>query len=195
MESAIDYGSTYGCLQLPTCNRRTESSQYKHRKLITALLYAARIPTPRLVKLPVRVDYNNPVDASGWVDDVDTSHWFPHGVQYTKVDSLPGCTKSLRNAYTIVTSSQQDLGPHNRCVFANLGIDIRGNVVVIRHSSQNAVRATNLHSAERQFLDVLLERLVFVRDALLYTFANFMCWYSRTHRTLRSKFIDGTEGS
>ncbi|RDX53636.1 hypothetical protein OH76DRAFT_1342947, partial [Lentinus brumalis] len=125
---------------------------------VSALLYAANVAQPRMVQLPVSVDYDDAVDATGWVADVITDHWFPHGSVYSGVDRLPGCTRPLKDRYTIVTSGRKERAPLNKCLMDRFGVLVHGNVLILRHASRQGVRVTNMHSSERQFVDIILEQ-------------------------------------
>ncbi len=164
--SAVGLRDWKACLKREVCgaslvNRRYQADrrlQHKGARLVSALLYAANVAQPRMVQLPVSVDYDDAVDATGWVADVNTGHWFPHGSLYSGLDRLPGCTRRLRNSYTVVTSGHKERAPLNKCLMNRFGLLVHGNVLVLRHASRQPVRVTNMHSSERQFVDILLEQ-------------------------------------
>lgn len=113
---------------------------------------------PRMVRLPVHVDYEDAADASGWIADVDTAQWFPNGTTYTKVESHPIVGGRLKNCYTVVTPSRGRSGQVNKCILAMSGIKMRGNVIVLRHAKRVPVQVTSVHSSECQFLDAIVAR-------------------------------------
>ena len=122
------------------------------------LLYATNMKCPTMVQLPVFVDYDDALDATGWVADVSTAHWFPRGATYTKIEKLPGLERQLENCYTIVTSANAEYAPPNKCMLARLGLSMCGNVIVLRHARRQPMRVSNMHYSERQFVDALLMR-------------------------------------
>ncbi len=132
--------------------------QHKGARLVCALLYAANVTQPRMVQLPVSVDYDDAVDATGWVADVNTGQWFPHGSVYSGHDRVPGSPRQLKNRYTVVTSGHKGRAPMNKCVMDRFGLLVHGNVLVLRHASREPVRVTNMHSSERQFVDIIVEQ-------------------------------------
>lgn len=118
-----------------------------------------------MVQLPLLIDYNDVVDATGWVADVESAHWFPHGSHYTKVNNFPGSSRLLRNGYSVVTALDQAQALRNECVQGRFGLSVGGNVLVLRHAYYRPWQVTNLHSSERQFVDLLVERLVIESSA------------------------------
>ncbi len=139
-------------------DRTNSVAQYHGAKLVSAVLYAANIGQPRMVQLPVSTDYSDSVDATGWVADVDTTHWFPYGSVYTTIDRMPGSARQLKNRYTVVRSKHEERTPLNKCLMERFGLLVHGNVLVLRHSSRRPVQATSMHSSERQFVDVMVEK-------------------------------------
>lgn len=113
-----------------------------------------------MIQLIVRTVADDVAEASGWVSDVDITRWFQHGGTYTTVRTLPGTRYTLKNRYTIITSKDERSAPLNQCVRAKFGVDLRGNVLVIRHRSRVPEMAMNVHPSERQFLDFMMERCV-----------------------------------
>ena len=125
---------------------------------MNALLYPTGIQRPRMVRLPVDIDYTDAVDATGWVADTHTAPWFPNGAKYTKVDSHLREDRPLKNCYTIVTSCKQRPAQINKCILGMFGIRIRGNVLVLRHARLITVQVTSMHPSEGQFVDAIVAR-------------------------------------
>ncbi len=126
--------------------------------MIYGLLFATDVDRPRMVQLPVFTEPDDVVNASGWVADVKTTHWFPRGNSCTRVDKLPSAERPLRNGYTIVTSQFPHQAPINKCIRERFGRVVRGNVLVLRHRFRSPLLVANLHSCERQFVEILVEQ-------------------------------------
>ncbi|RPD77254.1 hypothetical protein L226DRAFT_521839 [Lentinus tigrinus ALCF2SS1-7] len=148
------YGSTKGLQYW----RHQLVVEHCGKKQVSGLLYATNIDRPRLVKFPVWTDPDNPPDASGWVGDVDLKHWFPHGTKYVRVDNLPGTRRALKNRFTVVVSKLPGRAPRNNCVLESFARLVRGNVLVLRHSYRLPELVTNIHSSERQFVDLIVDQ-------------------------------------
>ncbi|TFK87789.1 hypothetical protein K466DRAFT_490214, partial [Polyporus arcularius HHB13444] len=124
---------------------------------VRGLLYAMNVLAPRLIQLPLRTEPDDVFEASGWVEDVDVAHWFPHGARYTRVVKMPGACRKLSNQFTVVTAKDQRRCALNFCVLRRFGRFVRGNVLVIRHRSRLPELATNMSSCEKQFVDVIVD--------------------------------------
>ena len=89
---------------------------------------------------------------------MDISHWFPFGARYIRVSTIPATGFHLINDYTIVTSTFQHERPSNRSLSETLGISLKGNLVVMRHSSPRPMSVVSVHPAERRLIDVVIHR-------------------------------------
>ena len=100
-----------------------------------------------------------------WPDDLDLREWFPFGTERQRLSSLPmDPPHSLRNQYSMYRSAPADQLAANDCLNSRWGLDVYGNVVVVRHANRNLMRVTNLQSVEHQLIDYLVVRSVLYRS-------------------------------
>ncbi len=122
------------------------------------MLYPAAMPRARSIRLPVFVQHDDDLLATGWVTDVHTGPWFPHGTTFTQVHTFPGTTTELTNDYTIVTTAQPRRAPLNHAIQSCMHIAFRGNVLVLRHGQRHPLMATNVHYAERGLIQQVVQQ-------------------------------------
>ncbi|TFK81334.1 hypothetical protein K466DRAFT_604588 [Polyporus arcularius HHB13444] len=130
--------------------------QTRDTKLVTGVLYAVATRRSRPVRLPCFNDPNNDPRATGLVDDVRVSPWFPNGTVYHCVHNVPGTSLTLANDYTIVLSRRPQCAPPNEAVGTCLGVNLRGNLIVLRHHHRYHMSVTNVHSSERRLIDYVV---------------------------------------
>ncbi len=116
------------------------------------------VPAPQMVQLPVKIEHDDVVDASGWVADVDIGHWFPYGAKYTRVVKMPGASRRLSNQFTVLTSRRHGRAAVNYCALGLFRRAVRGNILVIRHQNRSSELATNLHPCEKQFVHIIVDK-------------------------------------
>lgn len=93
-----------------------------------------------------------------WLEDIDASHWFPHGFQQTLISTYPTDPDFiLPNRYTILTTPYPGLSPSNRTILDTWHTPVRGNVIVLRHSARDALRITNVLPSERALIDLVVK--------------------------------------
>ncbi|KAI0706599.1 hypothetical protein C8Q76DRAFT_629737, partial [Earliella scabrosa] len=129
------------------------------RGVVTGVIYPVCRGRPRLIRLPLNEEIIGHTDpALPWPEDVDVRHWFPHGARYTRITCVPGSDFALYNDYTVITSASPRRSPVNSTVYHLLGLYLRGNVVVVKHSARRLLRVCNIHHAETRFVDLLIQR-------------------------------------
>ncbi|KAI0698748.1 hypothetical protein C8Q76DRAFT_802826 [Earliella scabrosa] len=128
---------------------------------VSAIMYSVRTRRGYLVRLPVGAD-DEERESARWPEDINLRHWFPFGTQFHRICTVPGSAFRLANDYTIVTSNVPEACPRNLALRVLWGLDVRGNVLILRHATRGAMRVTSVHSAERRFIDLLVSR--FLRD-------------------------------
>ena len=144
--------------------RALTTTQDSHRTTVAAILYPVRAGRGYLVRAPIGgADQAHNWEYARWPEDVDLRHWFPFGTRFFRLDMLPGTTFSLNNHYTVVTTADPHRCPDNHALHSVGAVDVQGNVVVLRHAVGGRERVTNVYSAERRFVDLLVIRRVFVR--------------------------------
>ena len=132
--------------------------QNKTRRYIRALLYPVSGGRPRTVLLPVVIRIDDPT-VPVWPDDLDLREWFPFGFTRDRLSYFPTNPQhSLQNHYSIFTGSQPDRLAPNDCLNTRWGLDVPGNVVVVRHARTNMLRITNIHAVEHQLINYLVVR-------------------------------------
>lgn len=145
-------------------------------RLLRALLYPAGSTQPRIILLPARTgDLSTPP----WVSDFNLIHWFPGGNRQVHIRAVPATDFALRNAYTIVTGAPCPHLSMNRSLHDNLGLNVRGNLLVFRHSARRRLSVVNVHNAERRLIELVLHRCVvhsstIVCDTLFLTHRGFV---------------------
>lgn len=92
------------------------------------------------------------------MSDFDLTHWFPAGTRHVHVSVIPATNFALRNAYTIVTCAIHSHPSINNCLQQTLGLYVRGNILVFRHSARRQLSVINVHNAERRLIDLVLHR-------------------------------------
>ena len=113
-----------------------------------------------MVIVPIRRDLDDPT-VPIWPDDLDLRQWFPFGTDRFRLSSFPvDPMHSLRNHYTAFTSMDPERSAPNQCLSARWGVDVTGNVLVVRHGRGNLMRVTNIQSVEHQLIDFLIVRFV-----------------------------------
>ncbi|KAI0722572.1 hypothetical protein C8Q76DRAFT_793610 [Earliella scabrosa] len=130
----------------------------REHRLIKALLYPVGDHKAHLLVLPIHIPNDDDPQSASWAEDPDVSHWFPVGVRYVRVSTIPATGFHLTNDYTILTSTFHRNGPCNRCIDDVLGLSIRGNILVMRHSSSRPMSIVNIHPAERRLIDLVILR-------------------------------------
>ena len=111
---------------------------------------------PRAVLLPVADRSDDPARPV-WPEDLDIREWFPFGTDRIRLSSFPhNRNHQLRNHYTVFTSKVSPYSASNQCLNPRWGLDVDGNVLVVRHARRNLVRVTNIHSLEHQLIDYLV---------------------------------------
>ena len=136
----------------------THIPQSREHRLIKALLYPVGDARPHIVFLPIRIPSDDDPHSASWAEDAEVSQWFPIGVRYVRVSSIPATGFQLTNDYTIITSTFHRNGPQNRCINEVLGIALRGNVLVMRHSCSRPMTIVNVHPSERRLIDLVITR-------------------------------------
>ena len=150
-------GSLFNCL---LCNGALTSHilQDKLRRHVRALLYPVSGGRPRIVLLPVVSQVDDPF-APVWPEDLDLRQWFPFGSQRDRLSYFPlHPHHRLQNHYSIFTGTHPDRLAPNDCLNGRWGLDISGNVVVVRHARTDLMRVTNVHAAEHQLLNFIVTR-------------------------------------
>ncbi|KAI0684415.1 hypothetical protein C8Q76DRAFT_587468, partial [Earliella scabrosa] len=128
------------------------------RHCVAAVLYPVAGSRSRIIRLTVAIEEDDDPCATGWADDVETRHWFPHGTLSCRFDFVPGTTFALDNHYTVLTARNQSAAPPNLAVQRLWGLHVRGNVLVLRHSSRRPMRVTNISPLERPLVDLMISR-------------------------------------
>ncbi|KAI0723575.1 hypothetical protein C8Q76DRAFT_794499 [Earliella scabrosa] len=123
---------------------------------VTAMLYPLTRGRPRLIRLPVHV-HEDPTFRP-WCEDVQLGRWFPFGPRYRRVDIIAGTAFSLVNDYTIVTTQFESGCPSNGTIRDEMGLFVRGNVVVLRHSARQHLRVCSVSRAEMRLIDLVVQR-------------------------------------
>ena len=132
--------------------------QDKLHRNICALLYPVSGGRPRIVLLPVISQVNDP-SAPIWPEDLDLRQWFPFGSQRDRLSYFPlHPHHRLQNHYSIFTGTHPDRLAPNDCLNNRWGLDVSGNVVVVRHARADLMRVTNVHAAEHQLLNFIVTR-------------------------------------
>ncbi|TFK90045.1 hypothetical protein K466DRAFT_597278 [Polyporus arcularius HHB13444] len=133
-------------------------AQANNHKVITAIMYPIASTRPRAIRVPVFVDPDEDPHASGWVSDVHSEPWFPNGTTYTRIHTVPGSNMLLGNDYTIITSRHPRREPTNQAARRQLGMHVKGNILVVRHARGYSMTATNVHSAEHTLIDHVVQQ-------------------------------------
>ncbi len=131
--------------------------QDSEHRLIRALLYPAGSARPRMLLLPARLE---PDVSAPWMSDFDLTPWFPGGTRQVNLTVIPATNFALRNAYTIVTAAIHTSPSINSSLQETLGIYLRGNLLVFRHSARRPLSVVSVHNAERRLIDLVLYRYV-----------------------------------
>lgn len=126
--------------------------------MVRALLYPVGDIRPHIVYVTAPIVHDDEPDTYCWAEDFDLSQWFPSGTRLVRISAIPATTFLLHNDYTLVTNIFQPSGPHNRCLFETLGINIRGNLLVFRHSQAEPQRITHINYAEKRLIDLVVFR-------------------------------------
>ena len=113
---------------------------------------------PRIISLPAPVFPDDAPDVTAEPHQVDVEHWFRGTTRYVTLTSIPGTGFPLTNKYTLVTATLQPHGPENRSLRETLGINVRGNVIVLRHSITPPYSITNVHPSEKRLIDLVVLR-------------------------------------
>ncbi|TFK85003.1 hypothetical protein K466DRAFT_495562 [Polyporus arcularius HHB13444] len=133
---------------------------------VRALLYPAESMTPVVILVPASASADLEPGQRYWLEDLSVDRWFPNGWQTQRVSQFPETSYQLRNHYTIYTSAETQRSRRNLSL-VQLGVrQHRGNVLVLRTSSRQAYEVTNVHSAERALIDLVVTRYVFVNGTL-----------------------------
>ena len=135
--------------------------QRRVSRLVKAVIYPVGSYKARAVLLPVHVEPGAHPDESVWAEDVNVARWFPHGARYIRITTVPATNFPLVNDYTLVTSAIPLYAPANRSISQTLGVELKGNVVVLRHSAPRPMRITNIHPAERRLIDLVIYRCAY----------------------------------
>lgn len=136
----------------------TPHPQNKLRRHVCALLYPVSGGRPRSVLLPVVSQIDDAV-AAVWPEDLDLREWFPFGAERDRLSYFPlNPHHKLQNHYSIFTGTRPDRLAPNDCLNSRWGLDVSGNVVVIRHARTNLMRVTNIHAVEHQLLNFIVSR-------------------------------------
>ena len=94
-----------------------------------------------------------------WPEDLDLREWFPFGSERDRLSYFPlNPQHSLQNHYSIFVGNRPDRLAPNDCLNRQWGLDVFGNVVVVRHARTNMMRVTHIHSVEHQLLNYLVVR-------------------------------------
>lgn len=150
-------------------------SQNKLRRYVRALLYPVSGGRPRTVLLPVVSRIDDPT-VPVWSDDLDLREWFPFGFERDRLSYFPlNPQHSLMNHYSIFTGANPDRLAPNDCLNPRWGLDVSGNVVVVRHARANLMRVTNIHAVEYQLVNFLITRWAVSRR--VYTFIHILIDY------------------
>ena len=142
-----------------SCCADTKIQSTEHR-IVKALLYPAGDVKSRTVALSCPEPGDDDQHSAPWATDVDVSHWFPHGTRHVRLSSIPATGFQLTNDYTVISSTFQRNAPNNQALLEVLGIHVRGNVLVLRHSSAHPMVVVNIHPAERRLIDLVVQRYV-----------------------------------
>ena len=137
-------------------SRWSHSAQGTITHTVTAVLYPVVRGRARLIRLPVHVHDDDSAGPS--CEDVQFGRWFPFDVRLRRVDTIAGSTFCLINDYTIVTSLSESSCPLNGTLRDQMGLFVRGNVVVLRHCSRNQLRVCRVSRAEMRFIDLVVQR-------------------------------------
>ena len=133
-------------------------SQNKLRRYIRALLYPVSGGRPRAVLLPVVSRMDDPT-VPVWPEDLDLREWFPFGFERDRLSYFPlNPQHSLLNHYSMFTGASPHRLAPNDCLNPRWGLDVSGNVVVVRHARANLMRVTNIHAVEHQLVNFLVAR-------------------------------------
>ena len=133
-------------------------SQKMLGRYIRALLYPVSGGRPRSVLLPVISQIDDP-SAPVWPEDLDLREWFPFGFERDRQSYFPLSPKhSLQNHYSIFTGTNPDRLAPNDCLNSRWGLELYGNVIVVRHARANMMRVTNIHAVEHQMLHYIVVR-------------------------------------
>ena len=122
------------------------------------LLYPVGSTRPRVVLLPAPSFPDDDDSVRAQPEDVDVAHWFAGSTRYITISSIPGTGFLLTNKYTVISNALQPSGPPNRSLRDTLGIHVRGNVIVLRHAVSRPDTVTNIHPAEKRFVDLIILR-------------------------------------
>ncbi|KAI0715419.1 hypothetical protein C8Q76DRAFT_796178 [Earliella scabrosa] len=137
---------------------REETRLDPNQRMVKALLYPVGDTKPRIVYIATKVDRDDDPDAYGWAEDYEIDHWFPSGKRFVRMASIPATRFTLDNEYTMVSSLMQVYGPLNQCLHALLGLNVHGNLLVIRHSALKPETVINIHPAEKRLVDLVVFR-------------------------------------
>ncbi|KAI0708383.1 hypothetical protein C8Q76DRAFT_626864 [Earliella scabrosa] len=126
------------------------------RSTVTAVLYPVTRGRARLIRLPIRNRIDHTVRP--WCEDIEIGHWFPFGARLRRVDTIAGSTFSLVNDYTIFTSTFESGCPLNGTIRDQMGLFLRGNVLVVRHCSREQLCVCRVSRPEMRFVDLVVQR-------------------------------------
>ena len=111
-----------------------------------------------MLLLPVFNHIDDP-DVAVWPEDLDMREWFPFGSERNRLSYFPlNPQHSLQNHYSVFTGCRPDQLALNDCLNSRWGLNVSGNVVVVRHARNNLMRVTNIHPVEHQLLHFLMVR-------------------------------------
>ena len=106
--------------------------------------------------LPIVSQIDDPT-APAWPEDLDLREWFPFGCQRYRLSYFPTNPQhSLQNHYSVFTGNRLDRLASNDCLNKRWGLDVSGNIVVIRHARTNLLRVTNIQAVEHQLITFLV---------------------------------------
>ncbi|KAI0706479.1 hypothetical protein C8Q76DRAFT_800906 [Earliella scabrosa] len=128
------------------------------RRVLRALIYPVGNLRPLTLLLCMKTQDDDYPDACGWVEDFDLSRWFPFGCKAIRVWTVPSTGFTLSNDFTLVTTKFPASCPLNRSLQCSLGIQLRGNIIVFRHSSRSPMQVTNISYSDRQLIKLIIQR-------------------------------------
>ncbi|KAI0710261.1 hypothetical protein C8Q76DRAFT_625333, partial [Earliella scabrosa] len=128
------------------------------KRAVRALIYPVAGGTPRVVSLPLHKRFDFEDDVPRYTEDLDVKRWFPRGVEYTRLDTVPGLGDQLFTNFTVLRSSTRYTVAFNRCV-DDLGYgNYFGNVILVRHGRRCTGALTNASTRDRVITDMLVKR-------------------------------------
>ena len=120
-------------------------------------------------------------------EDLLTRRWFSRGSRMARVSTLPmDLSFSPPNHYSVIKFTIQcsTTAPVNRTIHVNLGLTVRGHVIVVRHAARNFMRLTNVPRTERRFIDFIVREYVQLTHSLVILSAVYfeaICYSSSSY--------------